>query len=131
MKNTKGMCPLHIACKENQYEAAEILLRHGAKVNSCNAHGSSPLYVACKKGHTKVVRLLLNYGADVNKSSTRGFTPLYISCPKKHNDYFDIVDELLKKDADVNQCDKYGISPQDGACWNGNKRKVKRLLHNR
>ncbi|KAL4792826.1 ankyrin repeat-containing domain protein [Aspergillus venezuelensis] len=52
-----------------QYEASELLIDHGAKVNAASKRFGTPLLVAALKGHLKLVKLLLENGADANQLS--------------------------------------------------------------
>jgi ankyrin repeat protein len=57
-------------------ECAEMLLKHGAKVNAKGADGVVPLHEAARMGHVELARLLLKHGADVNARDAKGKTPL-------------------------------------------------------
>lgn len=43
-----------------------LLLRHGAKINSRNAHGVTPLGIAAEFGNTEVLEILINHGKMLN-----------------------------------------------------------------
>jgi hypothetical protein len=45
---------------------AEVLLKHGAKINLADTVGRTPLIHAMEQGHTKMMQFLLEKGADPN-----------------------------------------------------------------
>ena len=42
----------------DENEATQLLIDHGAKVNSTNKKGATPLIIAAVKGHHSVLRIL-------------------------------------------------------------------------
>lgn len=57
-----GDTPLHGAAKSGQNAAVDLLLRHGASVNSQDVHGSSPLDMALFFGHHDTAAKLSSNG---------------------------------------------------------------------
>ena len=57
-------------------DVAEMLLKHGAIVNTTNECGKTPLHLAALKDHKDVAELLLSHGANVNAFDNNGGTPL-------------------------------------------------------
>jgi ankyrin repeat protein len=49
-----------------KYENAEILLKHGANVNTSNNRDETPLYLATVNRNAKMMELLLAHDADPN-----------------------------------------------------------------
>ena len=47
-KDIWGRSPLFFAIGEQQVEAVELLLRHGARVNLADNRGNTPLHAACR-----------------------------------------------------------------------------------
>ena len=45
----------------DENEATQLLIDHGAKVNSTNKKGATPLIIAAVKGHHSVLRILANH----------------------------------------------------------------------
>jgi len=72
----KGSGALILAVKEGNLETLELLLQHGANINTRDQDGRTPLALATMEGKTEVVRLLIRNGADVNTVNVRGNTPL-------------------------------------------------------
>lgn len=79
-----GMPPLAWAARENQSEAAELLLKAGAPINGGNSPDSGdggnvgtswslpPLFAAAEAGAEETLALLLRWGADPNSPSNWG-----------------------------------------------------------
>jgi ankyrin repeat protein/uncharacterized protein YecT (DUF1311 family) len=63
--NRPGVSPLCRAAYFNSLEVMELLLRHGARVNSPKGT-ESPLICAAFQGNLKAVEVLVEHGADVN-----------------------------------------------------------------
>ena len=60
--------------REKALKCAQILLDHGAKVNTCDRHRMNPLLYACQTGQTGLAKLLISSNADVNSSDVKGWT---------------------------------------------------------
>lgn len=76
-----GFTPLHhtIAYGNSKIAEIELLIRHGADVNTRSSRGEPPLHWAVRKGDAKMVELLLRRGADVNARDDKGLTPLDVA----------------------------------------------------
>ncbi|PSK36145.1 hypothetical protein B9Z65_5960 [Elsinoe australis] len=61
-----SMRPLHMACKSGNIAVIELLLKHGADIESVMPPGWTPLLWACSAGQYNVAELLLNRGADAD-----------------------------------------------------------------
>ncbi len=71
-----GTTPLHWAVQNDDLEAAQMLIRAGAKVATANRYGMTPLSLACTNGNGALVSLLLESGADPNSALPGGETAL-------------------------------------------------------
>lgn len=90
-KASCSMTPLHRACERNDYETAEVLVKHGANINSLNSDGQTALIMACygvtggvgtnrraKSDMIRLVKLLVGAGSNVdivdldNRTATKG-----------------------------------------------------------
>ncbi|KAJ1465579.1 ankyrin repeat-containing domain protein, partial [Baffinella frigidus] len=72
-RNAKGLRVLHVASYGGPYprrnirsDVVQILLDHGADVNSKGYQGNTALHYACMSARVIVMRQLLKNGADVN-----------------------------------------------------------------
>merc|ERR1719171_613758 len=63
-KAASGDKPLSLAAYQGHISVAQLLIKHGAKVNSAGKRSPTPLCTAARRGNTKLVRLLLASGAD-------------------------------------------------------------------
>ncbi|XP_078515453.1 ankyrin repeat and SOCS box protein 5-like [Lissotriton helveticus] len=77
-KDYYGKTPLYWAAYKGQKLAMELLLQHGASVNSCCKHGGTPLHAAIGL-FPDCVLLLIQHGADVNLQDNWGVTPMYLA----------------------------------------------------
>ena len=59
------------SCYKGHFDVAELLIKHGADVNSVARSGRTPLIAAAFGGHVKVVKLLLDNGAKLDKQDNR------------------------------------------------------------
>lgn len=69
--NKRGGVALHYAAEKGNISIIELLVDHGADVNSSFEssrmhYGSTVLYLAATGGHSKVVKFLVDNGANVN-----------------------------------------------------------------
>jgi len=54
IQDEKAYTPLIIACYNNQYEAAKLLLNAGANINAADYGGNTALMGASFKGYVKI-----------------------------------------------------------------------------
>lgn len=108
-----GWTPLMFAASNCQYDAIEFLMKKGANPNS-HQQGYSVLMSACacmkqtQDVQLKCIKLLLDSGANVNMRQHNGMTPLMIACKQGSEK---IVEELIKRNADINAQDVLGYTP--------------------
>jgi ankyrin repeat protein len=104
-----GIIALHCIWRQwNYYEVAEILLEHGADIDSCNEKGRTPLHMACDGDiglETDVARLLLERGANVNAPDNNLDTPLLMAVRELH---VEVAQILLENGAEPNVKNKDG-----------------------
>ncbi len=92
---------------------AQLLLEHGADVNSQDRYNVTPLHVASCKDLFELARMFLDHGANPNSKGNKGQTPLHSLV--KHSRNFSssglgLAQLLLKHGADVNAQDKNNVT---------------------
>ncbi|MCB9229326.1 MAG: ankyrin repeat domain-containing protein [Deltaproteobacteria bacterium] len=102
-----GETPLITAAKNDQREAAELLVNIGADVNLTDSEGKTALYHAIHNKHTQMAQFLIQY-ARPDQQSDFGWAPLHIAV---FMDNLTIVRDLIKANANVNLPDKNGNTP--------------------
>lgn len=103
--------PLHAACRGSSDNRAtvQLLLLHGARVNSRNTKEKTPLHYCCKHGHLEAAKLLIAHGAYLGAQDRhRKETPLHTACRYGHAT---VVAELLEHSPDVKALDRTGNTP--------------------
>lgn len=71
-----GQPPLHVALQEGQKEIVELLLQHGASIETVGYHGWHPLHIAASLGNLELVDLCLAHGARLTTRTHTNQTPL-------------------------------------------------------
>ena len=64
IKDNSGWTALHWAAKEENLEAAILLIKSNASVNEEDNYGRTPLHWAARSGKTEMVKLFLENSAD-------------------------------------------------------------------
>lgn len=75
----EGQTALHIVAARRQDDIVELLLGHGASVQTRNRSGLTALHLAISAARQKMVKLLLDYGADIYTEDPGGRTVLHIA----------------------------------------------------
>lgn len=105
-------------------EVQELMKQNPDVINQTNESGFSPLILACYRGNVEVAKFLIDHVKDVNYKSDEGTALSGLSV--KYNK--DLVERLLKKNADPNIADTTGYTPLFWAVKFGNKELVELLL---
>jgi ankyrin repeat protein len=105
-------------------EVKELMEQNPEIINQTNESGFSPLILACYRGNTEVAQYLIDHVKDVNYKSREGTALAGLAV--KYNR--DLVERLLKKNADPNITDETGYTPLFWAVKFGNKELVELLL---
>ena len=88
-----GRTPLHVAALAGETQHAEViqvLLAHGAKVNTADFDGWTALHFAVAGNNRTIARILIKAGTDVDAVTTQGWAPLHV--------LISIGDEKLSQD---------------------------------
>ena len=103
----EGSTPLMYACKMNQPDICEVLLKHGAQVNLTNREGETAVHLAARFGqwgNNLCLKALLNYSPNVSIQNSFGLTALHsVLFQPTENDLLniDIICDLLREGADL------------------------------
>jgi len=117
-RGERGYTALHWVAKENQKEAAELLLEVGADVNARTGEsGWTPLHIATLQSNKDVAELLIAKGADLDAQNHSNWqTPLLIT--QKTGD-INFAEFLIGKGASVDTKDEWGCTPLHRAAMAG------------
>jgi len=157
-QDDNGIAALHSLVVRGNKEGVELLLRNGADVNIVDTEGTPPLaytmnyfiyhhdiadmlmdngadpfllkdqgiallHRAATRGHERMVAYLIEKGVDTIQSNT---------CDLLHFISFggigEIVDYILKKDCNVDEKDRYGMTPLHYAAAKGHRQVMEILL---
>ena len=124
-----GFGPLGLASFFGHERAVQLLLEHGARVDTASSNGMHvmPLHSAAAARSVPIARLLLEHGAPVNArqgGSGSGFTPLMEAA---FNGQVDMVEILLDQGADRHLRDEEGRTAADHASARGHVSLAERL----
>ena len=123
-----GNTVLHQACRRNQSEVVEALLRtRRSDIDAPNDEGETPLLLACRNQNAYLVEILFKAGADPNRKLLDGFSPLH-SAASEGNDA--IARALLGGGADANLRNTDGETPLILAAREGHNDMTSLLLQN-
>lgn len=109
-KDKMGKTPLHYAAENDQKDVAELLIDHGADINTRDSNGGfAPIDLALSSYHyMDVLELLVARGADANHTADNGLTPLHEAALRGQRDALPL---LLSKGAKIDTQDGKGTSP--------------------
>ncbi len=103
-----GTPMLNIACRNDNFELAELLLKLGAEINSVSQdRGYTAVMDAVWRGNEKLTRYLIEKGADLNTINKEGQTNLVLAVGANK---IDICKLLAENGADPDVKDMMGMS---------------------
>jgi len=123
----KSQTPLGIAAAHGLVIIITALLNHQAvDLNTRDINNRTPLHLAVRGGKKLTVDALLKTGkVEINAKDTWGLTPLHLAAREK---FGDIVEELLRNQAKLDEVDQDGNSPLHLAARVGSSDIVRTLL---
>ena len=98
--------PLHASVLGGHIEISQLLVTHGADINSRCENNWTPLHTALYTGHLESAKWLLNHCADVNSQERGGRTPLHFSVNN-----LEACRMLLEHNAEVDSRSNDGYTP--------------------
>ncbi len=106
-RNEEGETILHQAVEISDYKTVRLLINKGANVNARDKNGYTPLHCAVFARSLENVKVLIRGGGEINATQyVTGCTPLHSAC--KTGETKEIIKELVKAGANVEQKDKFG-----------------------
>ena len=110
--DNEGNTPLHLAAaKMDDPKIAEILIKHGARVNASNSKGQKPIHIAANRtdnNGAKCLELLIKNGAKLNLGNSKGMKPIHIAAESGN---IKTLQLLIDNGAKVNCKDGPGRTP--------------------
>jgi ankyrin repeat protein len=109
MKNGEGFAPIHLA---GDKEIAQLLLAHGAKLETIGHRGRTPLHQAAARNRNDIVEWLCSKSVKINAVDLDGQTPLLIAISQTggteyyNRNSLETIRILLRYGAEVNYRDK-------------------------
>ena len=136
VKNHWSETGLHLVSRgiqdpESGVRVAELLLEHGAELNTRSTNNETPLHVASCFGKPRIVRLLFDRGADANAEARDGTKLLHqvaFGLYESQEDGVRIAELLLKHGAEVDARSKAHRTPLHLASSAGKLEMVRLLL---
>ena len=95
--NATLVMPLHSAASARNFEAARLLLEHGAPINARQQGGWGPIHAAAQNGDREMVDLFLKHGADSEIANDAGKTPAMVARDKGHTQIADLLEKQSAK----------------------------------
>lgn len=141
-KTTTNCKPIHIACHHGFANIVEMLINHGAKLESKTfpvapikekwIHNSTdcdnnawlgikiprdrPIHIACRRGFINIVQILIAKGVDLNIPTYYKESPIHIACQKN---YVEIVKILINNNVNLEVKKNGDERPIHIACYYG------------
>ncbi|XP_065334475.1 uncharacterized protein LOC135935839 [Cloeon dipterum] len=95
-KNYYRQTPLLLACEEEWWKVAELLLTRNVEVNVSDRSGKTVIHYAAEKGNLSLVKLLLEKGADLTLRDNKGKNALHHAI-----DHLEVISFLHEKNNEL------------------------------
>jgi ankyrin repeat protein len=129
-RDKMGRNALHMTAKfKRETEIVNLLLlNHKIKIDQCDASGTTALNYAIMASNTNIVQCLLDKGADPKRLDQHDRSPLHVAAFYTRDTK--IIDLLLenKGKVDVNECNKFGLTPLHHAVKTSNHTTARHLM---
>jgi ankyrin repeat protein len=118
--------PIVTAAEQGREAMVELLLSHGAIVDSTNTGGETALFSAVERGSMTLCHTLVAHGADVNaKDNMSGSTPLHLAVAQGN---LAVAEFLITNKAQIDARQNSGVTSLIIAMTRSNTNMVKLLL---
>lgn len=129
-----GQTPLHRALLANNLQAAETLLRYGAKADKKDNNGITPVHLIAQKGSSELFKLATqNYSKNLTQFDNNNRNILhYVASNPSSSDCAQIIQQIIKQTNKTNYItkpDNNGVTPIHKAARIGNNQALKSLAH--
>lgn len=126
-KNKDGFTCLHIAVHKGNTDVVKMLMEEKANLEAINNKSCTPVLISILNNNINIAQILINAGAkeNINNQNDDGWALLHYASA---NGFPEIVQLLLKNNADPNIKDLKGLTPLHEACGHGKFETVKLLL---
>ena len=113
-QNSEHESPLIVACSHHHLEILKMLLEvENCKLQLYDTNGKTALAIAVEHGYLEAVKLLVEKEEDMIETTSKdGSSPLIIASCEGH---LHVVDYLMKRGANVNWKNQYGINALQAA----------------
>lgn len=126
-RDANGRTPLLWAAWLGYRKEVQLLIQHGAQLDSVDLQGSTALAKAVGSGHLECVRYLLKAGASMEIANRHGTLPIHLTAACQRYGV-QLMESLFNRGADVNARSTYGVTPLYHAAFRGGLTNVKYLL---
>ena len=120
-----GCAPFLLASVQSHFEMMDLLLSHGANINTTSKHGWTPLMLATQRGDERCLKWLVARGADVNHLSPDRWAAL---SEATNSGFTQIMALLLEAGADPEVRAQSDWAPLMYAAYRGDIEAVNMLL---
>jgi uncharacterized protein len=104
-RNEQGGTPLHFACAAivDTPNCVELLVRHGAKVNSQDLKLNTPLMVTAFFNKPNIMKFLIREGADITFRNYEDKDAYDISCEREFQECKDLLGKAIDRQQKLDQ----------------------------